>query len=680
MLGSKHLGGPDEQTFNTPAAQGTRMLEPSVTGMITSVNNRYQGGAGALGVDSGISDENISAPDTVPPLEKPSLLRLNTWERPLTPSARSVPLLNNSPWVRSLGALDFPIQTQGWRFPLPPDLNIKKPRTTIKDSPAEIPQPAPDEPNIQPTQEMLDFANAAGDNAADNPDLAAPVNLPIGSNNLLSLGAEPQEGVDVGNTVTRLKPPASMSGLKDRLLTLLQPPLEGMLGRGRLNLPFKPYPYQLQGIAFLMPRSAALIADEMGLGKTVQVILSLRLMMSSGLLKRALVVCPKPLVINWTRELRTWAPDLAFEVFSGDTETRTAMWKLSNCPVQVVNYEILTRDHDIILDPEVKFDVVVLDEAQRIKSASSKTAQAAKALKRARSWAMSGTPIENRVEDLTSIFSFVDPKLIPPDTQPRQMCEIVRDHIIRRTKDLVATHKPPRIIRDIHLELLPEQRETYDLAEKDGIVHLNSLGDTITVQHVFQLVMRLKQICNFDTRTGVSAKMEQLTADMEEVTASGHKAILFSQWVEPLQAIAAALAEHNPVQYHGKIPQVDRQPILDRFKTDPLLKIILMSYGTGSVGLNLQYTNYVFLFDRWWNPAIEDQAINRAHRLGQKSTVFVSRYICVNTIEERIALVLDQKRALFQEIIAQNGPPISMGLTEDDIYGLFDINKPKRAA
>jgi SNF2 family DNA or RNA helicase len=105
-----------------------------------------------------------------------------------------------------------------------------------------------------------------------------------------------------------------------------------------------------------------------------------------------------------------------------------------------------------------------------------------------------------------------------------------------------------------------------------------------------------------------------------------------------------------------------------------------MSYGTGSVGLNLQYTNYVFLFDRWWNPAIEDQAINRAHRLGQKSTVFVSRYICVNTIEERIALVLDQKRALFQEIIAQNGPPISMGLTEDDIYGLFDINKPKRAA
>jgi len=121
-------------------------------------------------------------------------------------------------------------------------------------------------------------------------------------------------------------------------------------------------------------------------------------------------------------------------------------------------------------------------------------------------------------------------------------------------------------------------------------------------------------------------------------------------------------------------------PIASKFKTDPIHKIILMSYGTGSVGLNLQYTNYVFLFDRWWNPAIEDQAINRAHRLGQKSTVFVSRYISVNTIEERIALVLDQKRALFQEVIAQNGPPISMGLSEDEIFGLFDIHKTRKAA
>jgi SNF2 family DNA or RNA helicase len=201
------------------------------------------------------------------------------------------------------------------------------------------------------------------------------------------------------------------------------------------------------------------------------------------------------------------------------------------------------------------------------------------------------------------------------------------------------------------------------------------------VQHVFELVMRLKQICNFDPRTGQSAKLDLLAADMEEVAANNRKAIVFSQWVEPLEQIARTLKPFGPLQYHGKIANKDRQPILDQFKSDPSKHVILMSYGTGSVGLNLQFTNYVFLFDRWWNPAIEDQAINRAHRLGQKSSVFVSRFVASNTIEERIAEVLDKKRQLFNELIAQNGPPPCLGLTEDDVFGLFDIrSRPKRAA
>jgi SNF2 family DNA or RNA helicase len=193
--------------------------------------------------------------------------------------------------------------------------------------------------------------------------------------------------------------------------------------------------------------------------------------------------------------------------------------------------------------------------------------------------------------------------------------------------------------------------------------------------------MRLKQICNFDPLTGQSAKMEQLLADMAEVAENGRKAIIFSQWVEPLETLAKELAPFGPLLYHGKIPHKERQPILDRFKSDSSKHVILMSYGTGSVGLNLQFTNYVFLFDRWWNPAIEDQAINRAHRLGQKGTVFVTRFICQNTIEGRIAEVLEKKRQLFSELIDGNGPPPSMGLTEDDIFGLFDIRaRPKRAA
>jgi SNF2 family DNA or RNA helicase len=193
--------------------------------------------------------------------------------------------------------------------------------------------------------------------------------------------------------------------------------------------------------------------------------------------------------------------------------------------------------------------------------------------------------------------------------------------------------------------------------------------------------MRLKQICNFDPRTGSSAKMEQLLADMAEVAENDRKAIIFSQWVEPLETLARQLKPYGPLLYHGRIPQAERQPILDRFKSDPSKHVILMSYGTGSVGLNLQFTNYVFLYDRWWNPAIEDQAINRAHRLGQKNPVFIVRFTTPSTIEERIADVLEKKRQLFHELIAQNGQPSSLGLTEDELFGLFDIKaRPRRAA
>ena len=209
---------------------------------------------------------------------------------------------------------------------------------------------------------------------------------------------------------------------------------------------------------------------------------------------------------------------------------------------------------------------------------------------------------------------------------------------------------PPRIMRDLNIDLTPAQRDAYDLAEQDGVVKLNELGETITVQHVFQLVMRLKQICNFDPVTGSSAKLEQLLSDLQEVAASGRKALVFSQWVEPLEVIAKALEPFGPLQFHGKIPAAQRPGVLDRFKSDPTKHVLLMSYGTGSVGLNLQFTNYVFLFDRWWNPAVEDQAINRAHRIGQKHPVTVTRFITENTIEKRIAEVLDNKRRIFLRV------------------------------
>jgi SNF2 family DNA or RNA helicase len=570
-------------------------------------------------------------------LPTPAALPFPRFDAPLTAGVRESRLLTNAPWVRSLGRLDLTVQTDGWKFPAPPP---------ELDRPPVRPEPKP---------------KPEGREVIDLPRL-------------------PDPAADEKKARIRTRPTADMVLFKDRLLYLLQPPLDGLFEGRNLEVPFEPFPYQLEGIAFLMPRHSALLADEMGLGKTCQAILSLRLLFHQGLIRNALIVCPKPLVHNWCRELTLWAPDLPHEVFPADPDLRRTAWTVSNCPLKIVNYETLTRDAELACRPDVFFDVVLLDEAQRIKNADSKTAQVVRALNRGRSWALTGTPIENTHDDLINIFSFVDPGRVPADTPPKRLTQLTSDCILRRTKDDVQSDMPPKTFRDLTLDLTPAQLAAYERAENDGVVQLNELGETITVQHVFHLVMRLKQICNFDPLTGESAKLDQLKTDMEEVAASGRKAIVFSQWVEPLLLIADALRDYHPLQYHGRIPQNDRTPILDRFKHDPDCHVLLMSYGSGSVGLNLQFTNYVFLFDRWWNPAVEDQAINRAHRIGQKHPVTVTRFLADGTIEARIASVLDAKRKVFNDLIANADKPAALGLTEDEIFGLFDIRaRPKRA-
>jgi len=253
-----------------------------------------------------------------------------------------------------------------------------------------------------------------------------------------------------------------------------------------------------------------------------------------------------------------------------------------------------------------------------------------------------------------------------------------RDHILRRTKDKVLKDMPPRLYRNADLELTPEQRSSYKIAEEEGVVHLADLGESVTVQHVFELVLRLKQICNFDPVSGSSSKLERLEADMEEIAASGQKAIVFSQWVSTLDVISQRLARFNPVEYHGRIPSNRRDGVIERFRNDPSCNVILMSYGAGAVGLNLQFCHYVFLFDRWWNPAVEDQAINRAHRLGVKKAVTVTRMMAVETIEQRIDAVLSEKRELLRTLFAEAGTPTNLGLNRNEIFGLFGLNVPPR--
>ncbi len=472
---------------------------------------------------------------------------------------------------------------------------------------------------------------------------------------------------------TRIRPPRDAIKLEDRLYYLLQPPLESLFSSGSLQFPFQPFPYQYAGIAFLYARHSAILADEMGLGKTMQAITTIRLLLHAGELRRVLLICPKPLVTNWQREFGLWAPELPVTVIEGDGARRQWQWRLPDAPVKIANYELLMRDRDSITDETMHFDLVVLDEAQRIKNRSSTTSQIARAIPRSRNWALTGTPVENSTDDLVGIFEFLSPGYLSSDMSARGMAKAVGDHILRRTKDKVLTDLPPKMYRDAELCLSPAQAAAYARAEDEGVIELADLGSELTVQHVFELVLRLKQICNFDPATGESSKLDRLVADMEEVAASGRKAIVFSQWVQSLDKIRDRLRPFGPLEYHGRIPSKKRDGVIQQFREDPSKHVILMSYGAGSVGLNLQFCEYVFLFDRWWNPAVEDQAINRAHRIGAAGPVTVTRFLALGTIEERINQVLEQKRELFETILSQTGTPTKLGLTQREIFGLFKL-------
>ncbi len=479
------------------------------------------------------------------------------------------------------------------------------------------------------------------------------------------------------NSPTRIRVPNDVVKVEDRLGYILQPPIETWLGRRLLETPFEPFNYQKQGVAFLYGAHHAILADEMGLGKTMQAITTIRLLFRSGECRRVLLVCPKPLVTNWKREFDIWAPEIPVQVIEGKSERRKWLWQRQNSPVRIANYELLSRDR-VFFDPPggapVTFDLVILDESQRIKNKSNATSESARAIPRRRNWALTGTPVENSAEDLIGIFEFLAPGFLKSGMKPNQLSKLVGEHILRRTKDEVLKDLPPKLIRDAHIELMPEQYETYRLAQEEGEVRLNAMGDSVTLQHAFELILRLKQICNYDPATGESAKLERLVADMEEVAESGRKAIVFSQWVQTIQWLKPRLEQFGPLEYHGKIPGKERDSVIEQFRNDSDKHIILMSYGAGSVGLNLQFAEYVFLFDRWWNPAVEDQAINRAHRIGVSRPVTVTRFVTDNTIEEKIDKILIEKRMLSEAILSDaKGLNYSMGLTQEDIFGLFNI-------
>jgi SNF2 family DNA or RNA helicase len=270
-------------------------------------------------------------------------------------------------------------------------------------------------------------------------------------------------------TLTRIHVPRDTVKIQDRLNYILQPPIESILHLPTLDMPFEPFPFQREGIAFLYSAHFAILADEMGLGKTMQAITTIRLLLRTGEIRNVLLVCPKPLISNWQREFELWAPEISISLIDGSPIRRKWLWQLPNTPVRLANYELLNRDREFFDLPKgeksLLFDLVVLDESQRIKNRGNATSEAARAIPRRRSWALTGTPVENSAEDLVGIFEFLSPGFLKSGLKPAEISNVVGEHILRRTKDEVLTQLPPKMIRDTLLDLTPAQAETYRIAE-----------------------------------------------------------------------------------------------------------------------------------------------------------------------------------------------------------------------
>jgi len=416
------------------------------------------------------------------------------------------------------------------------------------------------------------------------------------------------------------------------------------------------FPFQCEGVDRLVNEPALLLADEMGLGKTIQAIAALRILKARGQLRQALVVAPAGLVLQWRRQLRQWAPELKPSTVVGSAGERMHGWN-TTADVYFASYETVRADV-AMRHPngpgQRLWDVVAIDEAQRIKNANSGAAGAIKRLQRRRSWALTGTPLENRLADLLSILDFVVPGRFDPARMAVGLRRLLAEVQLRRRRRDVLHDLPPKLGSTVYVELAPRQRATYRRARDEGLVRLTTLGRELRISHVLELILRLKQICNFCPESGASPKLADLRERLAAVSAADEKALVFSQFVEqPFGArrIARDLARFSPLLYSGDMEPSLRASRLAEFERDPRRHLLILSLRAGGVGLNLTSASHVFHFDRWWNPAVETQAEDRAHRIGQHRPVHVYAYTCTDTIEERIEEILLEKRALFSDVI-----------------------------
>lgn len=416
-----------------------------------------------------------------------------------------------------------------------------------------------------------------------------------------------------------------------------------------LNLPDQLRPYQWEGVQFLVESNAVLLADEMGLGKTVQVAVSLEILWRKLQLTRALVVVPASLKLNWETELRRWAPSLSVQRIRGDSSDRRAYYLLP-INVLVVSYEEIRLDMKNFSN-DVYFDVIILDEAQRIKNSNSKSSLACRLLNSNRSWALTGTPLENKLSDLISIFRFVKRGVLHQGLSRREIHSRMRPYFLRRCKRDVLKDLPLIINQEIPIELKGKQQKAYLRAWEGRWDNVDSSPTGFSQANLFAIITKLKQLCNYDRISGESAKLNALLDILDAQTAEDDKIIVFSQYVDTLKWLALRI-KNVPIEiYHGGLSQPERENILDKFRHAPGPRCLFISLRAGGVGLNIQEASTVVLFDRWWNPALENQAIQRAHRFGRESPLHVIRFIVSKTIEERISNILMEKQKLFENYI-----------------------------
>ena len=489
----------------------------------------------------------------------------------------------------------------------------------------------------------------------------------------------PETGEGVRDTGLVEKPALALA---ERLWAVLAAPRKFSHAdwSSRLKWPGELMPFQQDGVRALLDMDRLLLADDMGLGKTIQAIAAMRILRARQEIESCLVVAPAGVLDQWRREIAKWAPELTAIIIRGPTADRSWQWATKR-DVTLVSYDTLRSDFGDSTQSPVRgrtWDMVVADEAQRIKNRNP-TSNALKGLRRVRSWALTGTPLENNEEELASIIEFIDNDGTHPPKRYRPGVELLNRHRelqLRRKKGEVLEDLPPKLVTKLAVELPPGQRASYRKAEEEGIIYLKSLGAEVGITHVLELITRLKQICNADPKTGESVKLDNIKNRLKQLTAQGHKALIFSQYTNDVSGVAAAvnrLREFNPLSLTGDMPQPHRADVIERFKRDDHHKVLALSLRAGGLGLNLQEASYVFHLDRWWNPAVERQAEDRSHRMGQTVKVNVIKYSCVGTIEERIDKILERKQGLFDHLIDDVSLNLSAQMSREELLGLFGL-------